>query len=119
MLALVERIAILGRRGVLEHGAEALEHSGSGTQFAALYTIQRLFPATLPGLALGLDLAPPLRRESRDHNPPVGLRASPFDVAGVGEMVEHLGDRSRRHARRNRQLPSRQLAALVELDQQL
>ena len=76
-------------------------------------------PAALPGLALGLDLAPALAGEARDHHPPVGLGAHPFDVAGVGEVVEHLGDRRGRQPRGGGELAGRQLAALVELDQQL
>ena len=36
-----------------------------------------------------------------------------------GEVVEHLRDRRRRQARRRRELARGQLAALVQLDQQL
>ena len=40
-------------------------------------------------------------------------------MTGLGEVVEHLRDRSRRQAGGERQLAGGQLAALVELDQQL
>src|SRR5437764_320715 len=46
-------------------------------------------------------------------------RAVALDVAGLGQRVEHLRHRARRQARRDGELPGRQLAALVELDQQL
>ena len=68
-------------------------------------------------------LASILRRalggQARDHHPPVGLRARALDVAALGEVVEHLRDRRRREPRRGRELAGRQLAALVQLDQQL
>ena len=40
-------------------------------------------------------------------------------MTGLGQMIEHLRDRPRRHAGGQRQFPGRQLTALVELDQQL
>ena len=96
----------------------------SSTRVAArsslgLHTLQRRLPAPLPGDALGLDLAPALRRQPGDDHTTIGVRARPLDVAAVGEVLEHLGDRRGRQPRRARQLSGRQLAALVQLDQQL
>ncbi len=57
--------------------------------------------------------------QARDDDAPVARRAHPLDVPALGEVVEHLGDGSGRHPRRARELAGRQLAALVQLDQQL
>ncbi len=85
----------------------------------SLDAIQGRFPATAPGLALGLDLASALWGQARDDHTAVGLRADPFDVAGLGQVVEHRRHGRRAEPGRGGQVSRRELAALVELDQQL
>ena len=78
-----------------------------------------LIPAALPGLALGLDLARALAGQPRDDHAAVGIGANPFDVTARGQVIEHLGDRRGGQPRGAREISRRELAALVELDQQL
>ena len=47
-----------------------------------------------PSRALGLHARAPERRQPREHDAPVAVRAGALDVAGLGEAVEHLGDAS-------------------------
>ncbi len=104
---------------IFEHDAETLEHARGGAQLLGLHALQRRLPAPLPGGALGLDLAPALRGQAGDDHATIGLRARPLDVTAVGEVLEHLRDRRGRQPCRARELSGRELAALVQLDQQL
>ncbi len=83
------------RDGVLEHLAEPLENARGGAA-SPLATppsasSQRLFQAS----RLASIFSAPWRRQPRDDHAAVRLRANALDVAGVGEMVEHLRDRAR------------------------
>jgi hypothetical protein len=59
------------------------------------------------------------RRELGHHDPAVAVRAGALDVARLRQAVEHLCDGGGRDARGQRELPGRELPALVELDHQL
>src|ERR1035441_7640158 len=105
--------------GLLDHRAEALDHSCGRAQLLVVEVQEGLLPAALMGRALGRDLAPALGREPGDHHAPIAQRAHALDVAALREMVEHLGDAARREPGCTGQLSGRQIAAVLQLDQQL
>ena len=64
-------------------------------------------------------LAPPGLGEPAEDDAPVLLGVLALDVPPGDEVVEHAGDRRRRHLRGLGELADRQLAALEQLDEEL
>ena len=118
-IGLVGRITIGQRGAVLERRAKLLERLASAARSSSVST-----PASAASqrLCQSLRLAATRRRPwgVAARRPRAGRSPSgAFDVAGLGQVVEHLRDRPRRQARGERELAGGQLAALVELEQQL